>query len=110
ISNPTSRPTESAEVLYAIIGRDVENSLERRRSVRPEHLRRIEDLRDQGRLVLAGPFPAIDSDDPGDAGFSGSLIVAEFATLAEARAWADADPYVSAGVFAEVTVKPFKKV
>jgi len=97
-------------VLYAIIGRDVENSLERRRSVRPEHLRRIEDLRDQGRLVLAGPFPAIDSDDPGDAGFSGSLIVAEFATLAEARAWADADPYVSAGVFAEVTVKPFKKV
>ncbi len=97
-------------MLYAIIGRDVENSLERRRSVRPEHLRRIEDLRDQGRLVLAGPFPAIDSDDPGDAGFSGSLIVAEFATLAEARAWADADPYVSAGVFAEVTVKPFKKV
>jgi len=96
--------------MYAIIGRDVENSLERRRSVRPEHLRRIEDLRDQGRLVLAGPFPAIDSDDPGDAGFSGSLIVAEFATLAEARAWADADPYVSAGVFAEVTVKPFKKV
>ncbi|MFA7097132.1 MAG: YciI family protein [Gammaproteobacteria bacterium] len=97
-------------MMYAIIGRDVENSLERRRSVRPEHLRRIEDLRDQGRLVLAGPFPAIDSDDPGDAGFSGSLIVAEFATLAEARAWADADPYVSAGVFAEVTVKPFKKV
>jgi len=97
-------------VLYAIIGRDVENSLERRRSVRPEHLRRIEELRDQGRLVLAGPFPAIDSDDPGDAGFSGSLIVAEFATLAEARAWAEADPYVSAGVFAELTVKPFKKV
>lgn len=97
-------------MLYAIIGRDVENSLERRRSVRPEHLRRIEELRDQGRLVLAGPFPAIDSDDPGDAGFSGSLIVAEFATLAEARAWAEADPYVSAGVFAELTVKPFKKV
>jgi len=96
--------------MYAIIGRDVENSLERRRSVRPEHLRRIEELRDQGRLVLAGPFPAIDSDDPGDAGFSGSLIVAEFATLAEARAWAEADPYVSAGVFAELTVKPFKKV
>lgn len=97
-------------MLYAIIGRDTENSLERRRNVRPEHLKRIEELKDQGRLVLAGPFPAIDSDDPGEAGFTGSLVVAEFATLAEAQAWANADPYVSAGVFAEVVVKPFKRV
>lgn len=97
-------------MLYAIIGRDTENSLERRRSVRPEHLKRIEELKDQGRLVLAGPFPAIDSDDPGAAGFTGSLVVAEFATLAEAQAWANADPYVSAGIFAEVVVKPFKRV
>lgn len=97
-------------MLYAIIGRDTENSLERRRSVRPEHLKRIEELKDQGRLVLAGPFPAIDSDDPGTAGFTGSLIIAEFATLAEAQAWANADPYASAGVFAEVVVKPFKRV
>lgn len=97
-------------MLYAIIGRDTENSLGRRRSVRPEHLRRIEELKDQGRLVLAGPFPAIDSDDPGAAGFTGSLVVAEFATLAEAQAWANADPYVSAGIFAEVVVKPFKRV
>lgn len=97
-------------MLYAIIGRDTENSLERRYSVRPEHLRRIEELKDQGRLVLAGPFPAIDSDDPGAAGFTGSLVVAEFATLAEAQAWANTDPYVSAGIFAEVVVKPFKRV
>lgn len=97
-------------MLYAIIGRDTENSLERRRDARPEHLKRIEELKDQGRLVLAGPFPAIDSDDPGAAGFSGSLVVAEFASLAEAQAWANADPYVSAGIFAEVIVKPFKKV
>ncbi len=97
-------------MLYAIIGRDTENSLERRRNVRPEHIKRIEELKDQGRLVLAGPFPAIDSDDPGEAGFTGSLVVAEFATLAEAQAWANADPYVSASVFAEVVVKPFKRV
>lgn len=101
---------ENADLLYAIIGRDTENSLERRRSVRPAHLKRIEELRDQGRLVLAGPFPAIDSDDPGEAGFTGSLVVAEFATLAEAQAWANADPYASTGVFAEVVVTPFKRV
>lgn len=97
-------------MLYVIIGTDTEHSLERRRAARPEHIRRLETLRDQGRLVLAGPFPAIDSDDPGDAGFTGSLIVAEFATLAEAQDWANADPYVTEGVFADVIVKPFKKV
>jgi Uncharacterized protein conserved in bacteria len=97
-------------VLYAIIAKDVENSLERRRSVRVEHIKRLETLKSQGRLVLAGPHPAIDGEDPGPAGFSGSLIVAEFASFQEAQAWAEADPYVCAGVYAEVTVKPFKKV
>ncbi len=97
-------------MLYAIEGLDVPDSLERRKSVRPEHLARLEALRDTGRLVLAGPFPAIDSPDPGASGFSGSLIIAEFPSLAEARAWADADPYVGAGVYREVTVRPFKRV
>ncbi|MHB8473672.1 MAG: YciI family protein [Gammaproteobacteria bacterium] len=97
-------------MLYAIISRDVPDSLPRRLAARPAHLQRLESLRDAGRLVLAGPHPAIDSVDPGPAGFSGSLIVAEFADLAAAQAWADADPYVAAGIYAEVTVKPFKKV
>jgi hypothetical protein len=97
-------------MLYAIIGEDVPNSLERRLSVRPAHLARLEALKNEGRLLVAGPFPSIDSNDPGPAGFSGSLIVAEFASLAEAQAWADADPYVGAGVYAKATVKPFKKV
>lgn len=97
-------------MLYAIISEDVHNSLERRIAARPDHLARLESLRDQGRLVLAGPHPAVDSENPGDAGFSGSLIVAEFDDLASARAWADADPYIIAGVYASVTVKPFKKV
>lgn len=97
-------------MLYAIISEDVNNSLERRLAARPDHLARLEALCDEGRLVLAGPHPAIDSDDPGEAGFSGSLVVAEFDSLKEAQAWADADPYMIAGVYARVTVKPFRKV
>ena len=97
-------------MLYAIISRDHENSLDKRLAARPAHLARLAVLRDAGRLVLAGPHPAIDSPDPGPAGFTGSLVVAEFETLESARAWADADPYLEAGVYAEVSVKPFKKV
>lgn len=97
-------------MLYAIISRDHENSLEKRLGARPAHLARLERLRDAGRLILAGPHPAIDSPDPGPAGFTGSLVVAEFDSLDAARAWADADPYLAAGVYAEVLVKPFKKV
>lgn len=97
-------------MLYVIIGEDVPDSLPRRIAARPAHLERLKALQEAGRLLLAGPFPAIDSPDPGPAGFSGSLIVAEFASLEEARAWADADPYVSSGVYARVTVKPFRKV
>lgn len=97
-------------MLYAIMGRDVNESTEKRLSVRPQHLARLEELKQQGRLLLAGPHPCIDSDDPGPAGFSGSLIVAEFDSLDTAQRWAQADPYVDAGVFAEVMVKPFKKV
>jgi uncharacterized protein len=97
-------------MLYAIIGQDTENSLEKRKQARPAHLARLEALRDDGRLVLAGPMPAIDSEDPGPAGFTGSLVVAQFDSLEEARIWADADPYVEAGVYAQVTVQPFRKV
>lgn len=97
-------------MLYAIISEDTANSLERRLAARPDHLARLEALRDEGRLILAGPHPAIDSNDPGEAGFSGSLVIAEFESLEEAQSWADADPYVIAGVYAQVTVKPFKKV
>ncbi|MGJ7458579.1 YciI family protein [Halomonas sp. MA07-2] len=97
-------------MLYAIISEDVNNSLEQRLAARPDHLARLEALRDEGRLVLAGPHPAIDSEDPGEAGFTGSLVVAEFESLKAAQAWADADPYMIAGVYARVTVKPFKKV
>lgn len=97
-------------MLYAIIASDVPDSLARRREVRPAHLERLHALREQGRLILAGPHPAIDSSDAGEAGFSGSLIVAEFESLAAAQAWADADPYVAAGVYAAVSVKPFLKV
>lgn len=97
-------------MLYAIISEDVSNSLERRLAARPDHLARLETLRDEGRLVLAGPHPAIDAENPGEAGFSGSLVVAEFESLEAAQAWADADPYIIAGVYAKVTVKPFKKV
>jgi uncharacterized protein len=94
---------------YSIIGEDVENSLEKRMNARSAHLARLTELQSQGRLLLAGPFPAIDSLDPGPAGFSGSLIVAEFVDLAAAKAWAEADPFVSAGVYANVVVKPFRK-
>jgi uncharacterized protein YciI len=97
-------------MLYTIIGEDRPDSLAARLSVRPAHLDRLNALQDQGRLILAGPFPAIDSIDPGPAGFSGSLIVAEFGSLEDARSWADADPYVAAGVYTQVSVKPFKKV
>lgn len=95
---------------YSIIGTDNANSLEARKSARPAHLARLQQLQDEGRMLLAGPFPAIDAEDPGPAGFSGSLIVAEFSSLAEAQAWAGADPYVAAGVYRETTVKPFRKV
>ena len=97
-------------MFYALVGQDVPDSLERRLAARPAHLERLQALQQAGRLLLAGPFPSIDSNDPGPAGFSGSLIVAEFDTLADAQAWADADPYVAAGVYASVSVKPFKKV
>jgi hypothetical protein len=97
-------------MLYLIYAQDVPNSLENRLSVRPAHLARLQALRDEGRLVIAGPNPAIDSNDPGSAGFSGSTVIAEFASLADAQVWAEQDPYVTAGVFAEVTVKPFKQV
>lgn len=95
---------------YAIISEDVENSLERRLKVRADHLQRLNELRDAGRLLIAGPHPAIDSEDPGPAGFTGSLVVADFASLEDAQTWADADPYVAAGVYAGVTIKPFKLV
>ena len=97
-------------MLYAIISTDVENSLEKRLSVRTAHLERLTQLKEQGRLILAGPHPAIDSNDPGAAGFTGSLVVAEFESLSAAQAWADVDPYVGAGVYANVIVKPFKQV
>lgn len=97
-------------MLYAIISEDIVNSLPLRIKTRSVHIERLNELKQQGRLVLAGPHPAIDSNDPGEAGFTGSLVVAEFADLASAQTWADADPYVAAGIYANVTVKPFKKV
>ena len=97
-------------MLYAIMGEDNENSLEKRLANRPAHLERITRLKNEGRLILAGPHPVVDGEDPGTAGFSGSLIIAEFPTLADARAWANADPYVTSHVFKKVAVKPFKKV
>ena len=97
-------------MLYAILGRDVPNSLDQRLAVRPAHVERLQTLQAEGRLLLAGPLPAIDSPDPGPAGFTGSLVVAEFASLEEARAWVEADPYSTHGVFASVEVMPFKKV
>ena len=97
-------------MLYAIISEDVENSLEKRQGARTDHIARLEQLKAEGRLVLAGPHPAIDSEDPGEAGFTGSLVVAEFSSLDEAQQWADADPYITAGVYQRVAVKPYKKV
>lgn len=95
---------------YAIISEDIENSLAKRLAARPDHLARLHQLKDQGRLLIAGPHPAIDNQDPGEAGFSGSLVVAEFDSLQAAQAWADSDPYAEAGVYASVKVKPFKRV
>ncbi len=95
---------------YAIISEDVEDSLEKRRSARPAHLERVEAMINDGRLLIAGPHPAVDAEDPGPAGFTGSLIIAEFDSLESAETWAKEDPYVTAGVYSKVTVKPFKKV
>lgn len=97
-------------MLYMICATDVADSLEKRLAARPAHLARLEQLKAEGRLILAGPFPAIDSNDPGPAGFTGSLVVAEFETLDDAQVWADADPYIEAGVYDSVLVKPYKKV
>jgi len=97
-------------MLYAIISQDVENSLDKRLSVRPAHIERLELLKEQGRLILAGPHPAIDNNDPGPAGFTGSLVVAEFESLEAAQIWADNDPYIKSGAYESVIVKPFKKV
>lgn len=95
---------------YAIISEDIENSLALRKQARPAHLDRLNRLKDEGRLLVAGPHPALDTPEPGDAGFTGSLVIAEFDSLKAARSWADADPYVEAGVYRQVTVKPFKAV
>ncbi|SFM78016.1 YciI family protein [Marinobacter pelagius] len=95
---------------YAIISEDIENSLALRQSARPAHLERLQALKSEGRLLVAGPHPAIDTPEPGEAGFTGSLVIAEFDSLEAAQAWADADPYIEAGVYQKVTVKPFKAV
>ncbi len=96
-------------MLFAIVSQDVENSLPLRKQARPAHIARLEALKEEGHLLLAGPNPAIESDDPGEAGFTGSVVIAEFNSLADAQSWADTDPYVDAGVYASVSVKPFKK-
>lgn len=95
---------------YVIFSQDVENSLERRLSVREKHLARLSALQEEGRLLVAGPMPAIDSENPGEAGFTGSTVIADFNSLEDAQTWADADPYIDAGVYEKVIVKPFKKV
>jgi len=95
---------------YMISSQDIENSLEKRLSARPEHLARLQLLADEGRLLVAGPHPAVDSENPGEAGFTGSLVVADFASLEDAQTWADQDPYIAAGVYEKVIVKPFKRV
>jgi uncharacterized protein YciI len=97
-------------MLYAIISTDTENSLEKRMSVRPKHIERLNQLKSEGRLVIAGPHPAIDNNDPGEAGFTGSLVIAEFYSLEEAQSWANDDPYMESGAYESVIVKPFKKV
>ncbi|WP_185236219.1 YciI family protein [Teredinibacter franksiae] len=97
-------------MFYAIISEDVQQSLEKRKTARPDHLARLKKLRDESRLLLAGPHPAIDAEDPGAAGFTGSLVIAQFNSLDDAKEWANADPYVAAGVYHQVIVKPFKKV
>jgi len=95
---------------YVIFSQDVENSLAKRLSVREKHLARLQVLQDEGRLLTAGPMPAIDSENPGEAGFTGSTVIAQFESLQDAQSWADADPYIDAGVYQNVVVKPFKKV
>lgn len=95
---------------YAVISTDVADSLNKRKSVRDKHLDRLNQLKQQGRLLVAGPHPALDTESPGDAGFTGSLVIAEFPSLEDAKTWADADPYIAAGVYKTVTVKPFNKV
>ena len=97
-------------MLYAVISQDIENSLEKRMAVRPAHIERLNILKNEGRLILAGPHPTIDNNEPGEAGFTGSLVVAEFDSLADAQTWADADPYLASGAYESVVVKPFKKV
>jgi len=97
-------------MLYAVISQDIENSLEKRMAVRPAHIERLNFLKNAGRLILAGPHPAIDNNEPGEAGFTGSLVVAEFDSLEDAQTWADADPYLASGAYESVVVKPFKKV
>ncbi len=97
-------------MLYAFISQDIENSLAARLNARPAHVERLQQLKQQGRLIIAGPHPAIDNSDPGPAGFTGSLVVAEFENLKEAQTWADEDPYVTAGVYHSMIVKPFNKV
>ncbi|WP_136680137.1 YciI family protein [Neptunomonas sp. XY-337] len=97
-------------MFYAIIAEDKPGTLQQRMDARPAHLARLTELKDAGRLLIAGPHPAIDTEDPGEAGFTGSLVVAEFDSLSDAQAWADLDPYIQAGVYAKVTVKPYKKV
>lgn len=95
---------------YAIVSQDIDNSLPLRKTARPAHIARLNALNDAGRLLVAGPNPAVDNEDPGEAGFTGSLVIADFPSLTEAQAWADQDPYIEAGVYASVSVKPFKKV
>ena len=97
-------------MLYAIISEDAANTLDQRMSARPAHIARLQELQNNGKLILAGPHPALDTENPGEAGFTGSLIIAEFDDLSAAKQWADADPYVNVGVYAKITVKPFKKV
>jgi len=97
-------------VIYAVIAEDLPGTLEKRLAARSDHVERLQQLQDEGRLVLTGPHPAVDSEEPGSAGFTGSLVVAEFANLEQAQAWANSDPYVEAGVYGNVTVKPFRKV
>lgn len=95
---------------YSIVSQDIDNSLSLRKTARPAHIARLNALKDAGRLLLAGPNPAVDSEDPGEAGFTGSVVIAEFPSLEDAQNWADSDPYIEAGVYASVSVKPFKKV
>lgn len=95
---------------YAVMSTDVPDSLKKRKSVRDKHLDRLNQLKQQGRLLVAGPHPALDTESPGDAGFTGSLVIAEFPSLEDAKIWADADPYIAAGVYKTVTVKPFNKI